>query len=527
MPLYNVRPNFTSDTGRIFAPFLQKGWQIIMAKKKLAAPLNSVSGQVIAALYVRVSTLEQAKEGYSIGEQEDRLKAYAAAHGWTVYKTYCDPGHSGATLDRPAMQDMLRDVKAGKVNMVVVYKLDRLSRSQKDTLYLIEDAFNANGVDFTSMQDALDTSTPIGRAMLGVLATFAQFERENIKERMKMGKEGRAKKGLTAGTIVVHTGYNYVDGHLVVNEYEKMQILEATDLILQGKSVSSVVKLFNQKGYTQKHGIWSPTLLQRVLRSRVILGEIRFDGEWYPGIHEPLMSEDQFDAVNQKLDIATTKFTRTGTRPGAKYQSILSGLVFCARCGARYSRKKTSPTRIYYTCGSVAKKSKPRVKDPNCKNPSWRMEKLDDLILSEIKKLALDPGYFEILKEKPDHSDNGEILNSREILKDQITKLDGQIEKLMDLYSIGGIPIDSLTKKIQSLHDQKEKLQLELDKSSLSEENQMDREEVVEIISKLDKALASDDIDEIRNIIGQLIDKITIDGEDVTIYWQFNNPIAS
>lgn len=502
-----------------------------MAKKELAAPLNSVSGQVIAALYVRVSTLEQATEGYSIGEQEDRLKAYVLAHGWTIYKVYCDPGHSGATLDRPAMQDMLRDVKAGKVNMVAVYKLDRLSRSQKDTLYLIEDAFIARDVEFTSMEEKLDTSTPLGKAMIGIMATFAQLERETIKERMKMGKEGRAKKGLTAGTIVVHTGYNYVDGQLVVNEYEKMQILEAADLILHGKSASEVARLFNTKGYTQKYGSWSQTLLRRVLRSRVILGEIRFDDEWYPGVHAPLMSKEKFDAVNQKLDIAAAKFTRTGTRPGVKFQSILSGLVFCGQCGERFSRQKTSDTRIYYTCSSKRKSVKRRIKDPNyhssCKNPSWRMEKLDDLILSEIKKLALDPDYFEVLKKKPAHSDNEEILHSREILEEQITKLDGRIEKLMDLYSVGGIPIDSLTKKIQTLHDQKEKLQLELDKLSLPEENEMDREEVVAIISKLDTALASDDIDEIHNIIGQLIDKITIDGEDVTIYWRFNNPIAS
>ena len=102
--------------------------------------------------YVRVSTLEQAREGYSIGAQTERLKAYCAARGWTLRSIHTDPGHSGAKLDRPGLQTLISDVRAGRCNGVLVYKLDRLSRSQKDTLYLIEDIFLANGVSFSLFQ---------------------------------------------------------------------------------------------------------------------------------------------------------------------------------------------------------------------------------------------------------------------------------------------------------------------------------------------------------------------------------------
>ena len=113
-----------------------------------------------AALYIRVSTMEQAKEGYSIPAQTDKLKAFAKAKDMAVTKIYTDPGFSGAKMERPALQEMISDIQNKKIDVVLVYKLDRLSRSQKNTLYLIEDVFLKNNVDFISMQESFDTSTP-------------------------------------------------------------------------------------------------------------------------------------------------------------------------------------------------------------------------------------------------------------------------------------------------------------------------------------------------------------------------------
>ena len=148
-------------------------------------------------LYVRVSTLEQANEGYSIKEQESRLRAYAESKDYQVVKVYTDAGQTGANLNRPAMQEMIKNITS--VDLVLVYKLDRLSRSQKDTLYLIEDVFLKNGVDFASLNESFDTSTPFGRAMIGILSVFAQLEREQIKERTHTGRIGRAKEGYYHG----------------------------------------------------------------------------------------------------------------------------------------------------------------------------------------------------------------------------------------------------------------------------------------------------------------------------------------
>ena len=169
--------------------------------------------------YCRVSTVEQAEHGYSLDEQKTRMESYCTAMGWTIYRVYTDGGYSGGNTDRPALQMMIRDIQDGKIDRVLVWKLDRLSRSQLDTLYLIEKVFLASGVDFVSMQENFDTGTAFGRAMIGMLAVFAQLEREQIKERMMVGKVARAKNGYWQGGGIVPIGYDYKDGKLCVNEY--------------------------------------------------------------------------------------------------------------------------------------------------------------------------------------------------------------------------------------------------------------------------------------------------------------------
>lgn len=158
-----------------------------------------VENQPLRALYIRVSTEAQAEEGYSIQAQTERLEAYCKAMGWDNYRCYTDGGYSGSNLDRPEMTRLIADARGGQVATVVVFKLDRLSRSQKDTLYLIEDVFLPHGVDFISLNESIDTSTPYGRAMIGILSAFAQLERENIYLRTRMGMVERVRQGYWMG----------------------------------------------------------------------------------------------------------------------------------------------------------------------------------------------------------------------------------------------------------------------------------------------------------------------------------------
>ena len=162
-----------------------------------------------ALIYIRVSTREQAEEGYSIGEQEERLKKYCDAMNWNIGGIFIDPGFSGANINRPALQKMIKEIERGNGDIVLVDKLDRLSRSQYDTLFLINKVFSAHNCSFVSRAEAFDTSTPFGRAMVGILSVFAELERERIKERMSDGREGRAKEGKYRGGGHIPIGYDY------------------------------------------------------------------------------------------------------------------------------------------------------------------------------------------------------------------------------------------------------------------------------------------------------------------------------
>lgn len=476
------------------------------------------------ALLARVSTQEQAINGHSIGEQVERMRDYCKAMGWTVYREYVDAGYSGANTDRPALQRMIRDIKAGKVDKVLVYKLDRLSRSQKDTLELIEDVFLSNGCDFVSMSENFDTSTPFGRAMIGILAVFAQLEREQIKERMCMGKLARAKKGKYSGSDRLPIGYDYINGELVTNEFEKMQVIQIFEWYAQGIAPYTIAKRFNEAGMTTRYGKWHDQVIRQILMRKTYLGYTKYNDEWYQGSHEAFISQELFDKVQEIMHRKSEEHQQYNRRAG-RANSYLGGYLYCAKCGAKYARnlagKKDGkdPDKDYrkpwYVCYSRSKRAPHMVKDPNCKNKRWHVEELDNLVFGEIKKLAIDPDYIlKLREEKPEDERIG-------IIKNEINKLDRQLERMMDLYEDGEMPLDIIQARIHKLNDKRGKLEDELEEIYLEEKKKLSQEETLNLVKSFSDILESENMVEIRAIIGELINKIELDDDDVTIHWNF------
>lgn len=469
-------------------------------------------------IYVRVSTIEQAKEGYSIQEQTERLKKYCDAMGWTVYNVYTDAGFSGAKIDRPALNRLVRDVQAHKAQKVLVYKLDRLSRAQLDTLYLIEKVFLANQVDFVSMSENFDTATPFGRAMVGILAVFAQLEREQIRERMQMGKEARAKEGKFAGSWNVPIGYDYRDGALVVNEFEKAQVLEVFQMFFDGIPIKRMIKILEDKGYKHKFGLWNDRTIRNVLRSKTYLGYLTYRGECVPGIHEPFITNEMHEKAVSMLDERKQAY-EANKRPG-KVQSFLGGLLVCKQCGAKYSKITSAAgadgnRRRYYYCNSRLGKSSKLVRDPNCKNKNWRMDELDEIIFSQVRLLATDPSAFETVTEPQQK-------NRSEILRAEIEKLDSQLNRLMDLYVFGEMPMDVLQAKVSGIQTQKEKLEAEIDRLGREEKTALSRQQAAACVQTFGEVLDSGDFIKIRGVLTSLIDHIDLDGENIDIHWNFS-----
>lgn len=465
---------------------------------------------MVVGLYVRVSTQEQAQNGSSIEEQEARLRAYAASMGWTVRDVYIDPGFSGATLDRPRLQAMISDIKAGKIQKVVVYKLDRLSRSQKNTLTLIEDVFLKNGVDFVSMCENFDTASPFGRAMIGILAVFAQLEREQIKERMQMGMDARAKAGLFCGSHDIPVGFQYdrERGVLVTDEYEAMQVRKLYELLISGVPVRRIAISMNESGFRHKYGEWSDTTVRNVLLSRYNVGEVKRSGTWHPGLHEPLIDEKTFDAA-QGILARNREAYFANNRPG-KVTSYLGGLLYCARCGARFvksNNRQGNAVRSYYYCASKLNVRK-MVKDRSCTNTGWRMETLDDLVFAEIRKLAAEPDMIA----EPTQTDDAPTIRA------QIAEIDRKIAKLVDLYSVDGIPLAALQRRVEAMNEERVELQGQLEKTAQA--RQRSRDDLVAEAATLDAVLRDGTFDEIRAVITSLIQRIELDGKSVRIFWR-------
>lgn len=467
------------------------------------------------ALYPRVSGHEQ-EDNYSVPEQIKRMKAYCEARGWTVYKIYTDSGYSGSSLDRPGVQTLIKDAEKHLFDMVLVYKLDRLSRSQKDTLYLVEDVFDKHGVYFTSITENFDTSTPTGKAFLGILSVFAQFERESIRERTMMGKKARAEEGKWRGGATQPIGYDYSieDDMLYINEYEAMQIREIADLFLKMTPVRTIAKIVNEKGYTHKHGVWDAKTIRRVLANKVNIGLIKHNDQYFQGQHKPILDQQTYDEIMLIMDARKEKYGNH-YKP---YTTLLGGFLYCKHCGAKYSKSTNGGGRLYYSCYSRNKKMPKLIKDPNCKNKTYRMLDLDYVVIEAITHLSLDKDYIEEVKHNKPVNDVSEKIKT---INKEIEGISSQISNLMDLYSLGNMPIDVINQKVSALNETKTALEKELESLDIPDTD--DEGMTTEQIQTLASVMNNKDLtlEDKRNIVASLIYYIEIDDEDILIHWKF------
>ena len=247
-----------------------------------------------ACVYTRVSTAEQAAEGYSIEEQERMCKAAIESMGWRYIGTYSDPGVSGRTMDREGLQAMVSSIRNGDVQAVVIYKLDRLSRKQRDTMTIIEDVIMKNNVDLVSLNERLDTSTPWGRAMIGILSSFNQMESENIQMRTEMGRRAKAANGGYAGGKPP-LGYNVVNGELIINEDEAEIVRLIFDMRKNGMTLMNIADELNRRGLKTKTGRrFAHSAVHAILNNEsTYRGTYRYGkGQLVKDQHDPILKDE-------------------------------------------------------------------------------------------------------------------------------------------------------------------------------------------------------------------------------------------
>ena len=249
-----------------------------------------------ACIYTRVSTAEQATEGYSIEEQERRCRASIESKGWDFAGTYSDPGISGRTMERPGLKDMLAAIRAREVDAVVIYKLDRLSRKQRDTMFIIEDVFLKNNITLVSLNETLDTSTPWGRAMIGILSSFNQMESENIQMRTSMGREAKAKSGGYAGGKPA-IGYRVWNGELEVDPAEAQIVRDIYDMRYnQDMTLANIAARLNEDGVKTKRGsaFYASTVREILSNEELYRGHYAYGKTSVKNQHSPIIHDGEF-----------------------------------------------------------------------------------------------------------------------------------------------------------------------------------------------------------------------------------------
>lgn len=473
------------------------------------------------AIYVRVSTTNQAEEGYSIDEQKDKLTAYCKIKDWVVYNIYTDGGFTGSNTHRPALEQLVKDAKSKKFDTVLVYKLDRLSRSQKDTLYLIEDVFLDNSIDFVSLLENFDTSTPFGKAMVGILSVFAQLEREQIKERMQLGKLGRAKSGKSMMWAKVALGYDYhkETGEMTINSWQAVTVSSIYDWYLSGKSITKIRDALNEN-YPKKPA-WSYRIVRQILDNPVYCGYNQYKGEIYKGNHEPIISKEVWDKVQEELKIRQrTAAEKFNPRPfQAKY--MLSGLAKCGYCQAPLTiilgpkRKSDGGRTSRYECKQRHPRKTKGVTTYNnnerCNSGSYRRADIEGVVLDEINKLQENPEDIDTL------FNNDTPAIDRQAIEKQIDNLSDKISRLNDLYIDDRISLEELKKKSAEFSIMKTSLEVQLENDPAIQKNA--KKEKMQAILAGERVVEMP-YDEQRDIVKTLIHSVSVTADEVEINWR-------
>jgi site-specific DNA recombinase len=375
-----------------------------------------------AASYERVSSEEQAREGFSLQVQSEKNVAYIKSQeGWEFIESYIDPGKSGKNLKRPDMQRLIHDINSGLINAVVVHKLDRLTRNVGDLHYLLS-LFDAKGVKLVSISENIDTSTAMGRMFVFMLGILAQWYRENLSEEVIKGQTKRTENGFR-NTSSAPYGYNVGDNLVLTVNNDADTVKQIFDWYTNGKGLNMIATMLNNRGISSPGGsTWQPRNIAYIIDNVSYIGAVhwkqRDDSEdkriIVNNIHEPIITQDVFDSAQEIRGLK-----KEHAMNHSSYGFPFSTVAKCAECGRSFHGKikhrqdPAAAAQRHYVCSG-------RYRQDDCKGPSISEPKLTKLFLEFISNFT-----FEVSEP------NKTITKGRDITKDK-----KKLEKLISDISL-------------------------------------------------------------------------------------------
>lgn len=422
--------------------------------------MNGEKKNFVVGIYPRVSTEDQSRFGFSLDEQEESLKRLCEWKGYKIYKVYREEGVSAKSMNRPRFQEMIQDMKDGKINKILVYKLDRLTRSIQD-LETICKLLEEYKCDLESECEEINTSTPTGVFFMRMTTILAQLEIERTSERTKFGLMGAAKKGHFSGKAPI--GYRKINKELVIDEVESEVVKDIFKSYLSGQSVCTITKRLNEKNALNRN--WRTTTIDRMLSNYIYAGNYqhrkRIQNE------ETILLEDVCPAIIDKHDFELVqkqkeKNLKNYTR---KHTYVYMQKIVCSRCnkimGGSSTTSRNKPTQIYYKC--------------NCCNTRINEKKIEQplmLFLNDMLDyyLLIDNNYKSFFNEDL----TIEIKRYEKILKDLNTKL----QKIKSAYLNSDIEQDDFIDEEKSIKMQIEETKIKLNNLNNADENLNHKEDL-------------------------------------------------
>lgn len=467
-----------------------------------------------AALYIRVSTDMQAEEGFSIEGQRQRLNSFAQSQDWAVYDEYIDDGYSAKDLDRPGMQQLLNDMEEKRFQVVLVYKLDRLTRSVGDLHKLLK-TFDRHGVKFKSATEIFETTTAMGRFFITLVGAMAEWERGTISERVRFGIEQMVAEGKRPGGIIP---YGYTQDEVQIPEEVEI-IKEARRLYHSGLGYMSVAYQLNSRGLLRRGSEWTAATVEYTLENPYYAGILRLgsktpDGTYVnskrdervnciygQGSHKPVFSREEYEETKQLMKRRTTG----GFSKNKIYW--FSGVLRCGRCGAamfgrlttKRSRKSGEIVRSqYYICSN-------KHANKSCNMPMFRQVHVEHLVREYIRKIKIDS---ELIDSEIKSLTNKRIETEDIILstKKELAKVLKRKENWQFMFVEGLISKDDIRKRLKA----EEEIELELRRTLAENQNNTTGLPKLEALVNFEEAWNVSNDEERKELVYTTFNKIIV-----------------